>query len=165
MPGGHSFVIGDLVKGQGIHIAAALIVAAVPISDETNTFAVFEICFPVEVKQGLVAIELEQAGLVVDGQFGSETEQAVKTFQTKNGLTVDGIVGKQTWTALITGAAEKQPEAKPTERIYTVVKGDTLWGIAKTHLGSGHRYTEIVALNGLKSSLIFAGQQLKLPQQ
>lgn len=112
-----------------------------------------------------VKIVQQQVGAVVDGQFGSETEQAVKTFQTKNGLTVDGIVGKQTWTALITGAAEKQPEAKPTERIYTVVKGDTLWGIAKMHLGSGHRYTEIVALNGLKSSLIFAGQQLKLPQQ
>lgn len=49
-------------------------------------------------------------------------------------------------------------------RTYTVVKGDTLWGIAKTYLGSGARYTEIVKLNGLKSSVIYAGQKLKLPQ-
>lgn len=49
-------------------------------------------------------------------------------------------------------------------RTYTVVKGDTLWGIAKDYLGSGARYTEIVKLNGLKSSVIYAGQKLKLPQ-
>ena len=51
------------------------------------------------------------------------------------------------------------------ERIYTVVRGDTLWGIAKTRLGSSYRYTEIVALNGLKSSLVYEGQELKLPQE
>ena len=47
----------------------------------------------------------------------------------------------------------------------TVKKGDTLWGIAKSQLGKGARYTEIVALNGLKSATIYAGQKLKLPQQ
>ena len=30
---------------------------------------------------------------------------------------------------------------------YTVKRGDTLWAIAKTYLGSGSRYTEIYALN------------------
>lgn len=48
---------------------------------------------------------------------------------------------------------------------YTVVKGDTLWGIAKKLLGSGARYTEIVKLNGLKSSVIYSGQKLKIPQK
>lgn len=37
----------------------------------------------------------------VDGIFGSKTLIAVKEFQTKQGLTVDGIVGKDTWTALL----------------------------------------------------------------
>lgn len=37
----------------------------------------------------------------VDGIFGSKTLIAVKEFQTKKGLTVDGIVGKNTWTALL----------------------------------------------------------------
>ena len=36
----------------------------------------------------------------VDGYFGPETEDAVKAFQTFNGLTADGIVGQRTWAAL-----------------------------------------------------------------
>lgn len=35
-----------------------------------------------------------------DGEFGDETLVAVKTFQKSNNLTVDGIVGKQTYSAL-----------------------------------------------------------------
>ena len=36
-----------------------------------------------------------------DGDFGSGTEKAVKAFQKKKGLTVDGIVGKKTWSKLL----------------------------------------------------------------
>ncbi|HEU5380702.1 MAG TPA: peptidoglycan-binding protein [Ktedonobacteraceae bacterium] len=38
--------------------------------------------------------------LVADGQFGPMTANAVKDFQKKKGLTVDGIVGPKTWHAL-----------------------------------------------------------------
>ena len=40
--------------------------------------------------------------LVVDGIFGVATEEAVKKFQKYYGLTVDGIVGSQTWAKLET---------------------------------------------------------------
>lgn len=36
-----------------------------------------------------------------DGSFGGKTEYAVKSAQSKYGLTVDGVVGTKTWTKLI----------------------------------------------------------------
>jgi len=40
-------------------------------------------------------------GLQVDGIFGSKTETAVRGFQQNKHLSVDGIVGPHTWSALI----------------------------------------------------------------
>ena len=33
----------------------------------------------------------------IDGRFGPNTEAAVKVLQQQRGLTVDGVVGRQTW--------------------------------------------------------------------
>jgi len=38
--------------------------------------------------------------VVADGIFGPKTEEIVKAYQGLVGLTVDGIVGPQTWTSL-----------------------------------------------------------------
>ena len=49
--------------------------------------------------------------LDVDGDFGSKTQAAVKDYQQKNNLSVDGIVGTNTWGALTkasTGATTTQ---------------------------------------------------------
>lgn len=40
-------------------------------------------------------------GLVVDGDFGEKTHAAVTTFQLKNNLVIDGIVGAKTWVVLL----------------------------------------------------------------
>ena len=53
--------------------------------------------------------------------------------------------------------------AAVTYRVHTVVKGDILWGIAEKYLGSGVRYKEIKALNGLDGDTIYSGQKLKIP--
>ena len=42
----------------------------------------------------------------LDGIFGSNTEGAVKLYQKAKGLTVDGIVGAQTWGSLLGGEKE-----------------------------------------------------------
>lgn len=55
-------------------------------------------------------------------------------------------------------------KSDPPYAIYTVVKGDSIWKIAKEKLGNGERYTEIKALNGLTSNTIYAGQKLKIPK-
>ena len=52
-----------------------------------------------------------------------------------------------------------------TTRVHTVVKGDTLWAIAKKYLGNGGRYPEIMKLNGLKSTTLHANQKLKIPNK
>ncbi|HBD94227.1 hypothetical protein A2356_01615 [Candidatus Nomurabacteria bacterium RIFOXYB1_FULL_39_16] len=39
--------------------------------------------------------------ITVDGNFGSGTETIVKSFQTSNGLSADGVVGSGTWGKLI----------------------------------------------------------------
>jgi peptidoglycan hydrolase-like protein with peptidoglycan-binding domain len=39
--------------------------------------------------------------LAIDGAFGPKTDAAVRHFQQSKGLTVDGVVGAQTWAAVI----------------------------------------------------------------
>jgi peptidoglycan hydrolase-like protein with peptidoglycan-binding domain len=49
---------------------------------------------------------LAKSRLVVDGSFGARTEAAVKAFQTKYHLKVDGVAGPTTWHWLVTMATD-----------------------------------------------------------
>lgn len=46
--------------------------------------------------------------LYVDGIFGKLTEEAVKEFQSANGLKADGIVGKETWNKIFGGIGKSK---------------------------------------------------------
>jgi len=50
-------------------------------------------------------------------------------------------------------------------KTHTVVKGDTLWGLAKQYYGNGAQYTKIASANaGIKNpNLIYPGQVLTIP--
>ncbi len=54
-------------------------------------------------------------------------------------------------------------ESDQGTRTYTVKKGDTLWDISKKYLGTGTRYPEIMSLNALKSTTIYPGHILRIP--
>ena len=54
--------------------------------------------------------------------------------------------------------------SSPTERYYTVVKGDSLWAIAKKYYGSGHLYPKIAKANNIANpDIIYIGQKLLIP--
>jgi putative chitinase len=52
-------------------------------------------------------------GLEPIGNFGPKTEEAVKAWQTRNGLTADGIVGPATWNRLMGVATTPTPSVTP----------------------------------------------------
>jgi peptidoglycan hydrolase-like protein with peptidoglycan-binding domain len=55
-----------------------------------------------ETATGATAVEWLQKALKlpVDGEFGPETEAAVRRLQARHGLTVDGVVGPSTWSLI-----------------------------------------------------------------
>ena len=55
----------------------------------------------VKVLQWLLSLNGYNVG-TVDGIFGANTQKAVKAYQTAKGLSSDGIVGKNTWSKLLT---------------------------------------------------------------
>jgi peptidoglycan hydrolase-like protein with peptidoglycan-binding domain len=69
------------------------------------------------VQHFLKLSQMEQPNLIcqsfycgeVDKEFGPKTELAVKSFQGDKKLVVDGIIGSETWIALMAAATEVQP--------------------------------------------------------
>ena len=60
-------------------------------------------------KVRMLQIYLNEYGyaLNVDGIFGGDTLNAVRDFQSKNGLVVDGVVGRNTWMSLLNDNVDK----------------------------------------------------------
>lgn len=51
----------------------------------------------------------DQAALTVDGVFGTQTENAVKTYQQNNNLPVTGVVDFQTWSSMVSTPSGEIP--------------------------------------------------------
>lgn len=59
----------------------------------------------------------------------------------------------------------EQPHDTITPKEYIVERGDTLWGIAEHYMGNGARYKELMKANNLKTTNIYPGQQLIIPEK
>lgn len=62
-----------------------------------------------------------------------------------------------------TGNAPPANNPQVSSKLYTVVKGDSLWAIAQKQMGDGTKWQQIYNLNGLKSTTVYPGQILKIP--
>lgn len=73
------------------------------------------------------------------------------------------------WRALVVAGALVAPamlsaQAQERERSHVVRAGETLWRIAQDSLGNGHRWREILALNGLRTAEdLEVGRRIRLP--
>lgn len=99
-----------MFKRKLIAVIAVLLLSVIGVGAVTATAVVREESVPAVLRQGSSGQEvrtmqqkLKNWGYytgAVDGIFGSQTRRAVEYFQRKNGLVVDGIVGKKTLAAL-----------------------------------------------------------------
>ena len=94
----------------------------------------------------------------VDGIFGSQTEQAVKYFQRKNGLAVDGIVGPATAKAIgisLTGgssggSSSSSGTGSSSSDVYLLAR--CVYGEARGESYKGQVAVAAVVLNRVRSS-------------
>ncbi len=88
----------------------------------------------------------------IDGIFGADTKASVISFQKKNGLTPDGVVGDQTASALgINVAAKNKTSAKQTTSRGTVTRKNDLYLLAQAIHGEarGEPYIGQVAVGAV----------------
>ncbi|MBQ2661328.1 MAG: spore cortex-lytic enzyme [Clostridia bacterium] len=86
----------------------------------------------------------------VDGIFGTKTKQAVISFQRKNGLTADGIVGSATLRALGMASSSSSSSSSNNSNLYLLAQ--LVHGEARGEPYKGQVAVASVVLNRVKSS-------------
>jgi putative chitinase len=84
-------------------------------------------------------------GLEAIGNYGPKTEDAVKAFQTKNGLTPDGIVGNTTWNKIM-GITEAAAPVAPVVVVTPTAAPVASVGGLKLDTLKGHIPDSVIAM-------------------
>lgn len=88
----------------------------------------------------------------IDGIYGPATEKAVRYFQQKNGLSVDGVVGEKTAAALglnLSGAKSRSPSTATGD---TYLLAQCIYGESRGEPYKGQVAVGAVILNRVRSS-------------
>lgn len=140
----------DLSTPLLLHLAGAATVSALLLTSGTALAQTTQ-----RGDQGLAVVQVQRLlGIPADGEFGPETEAAVRTFQQQNGLTVDGVVGPETLQAMQSGTISGNtaggggdrtpPPARPAEFVY---QAPPSVAVASSTVPPGYRGTAIVRTN------------------
>lgn len=115
-------------------------------------------------------VSMEDYKIIEEAKSGFDLTVKIKLKQWRDyGTKTVNVVLRETETVAEveeSRAADTSP-APETAQTYTVVKGDTLWAIAKKYYGNGSKYTVIYSANrgvvGGNPNLIYPGQVLTIP--
>lgn len=107
----------------------------------------------------------ENGGEVGDIYYSIELKR-YKNYRAKKVVIVKPKNNNTTKNVAKVNKKPPRPVEKPKVRTHTVVRGDTLWHIAKRYLANGAKWKEIYNLNKDKiknPNLIYPGQVFKIP--
>ena len=96
------------------------------------------------LQEKLIALGYSCGDKGADGDYGSATENAVRNFQRKNGLVVDGIAGQKTLEAIDKAMSANSKKVKVTANVLNIRTGaGTNYAIkGTTKKGSVHEILE-----------------------
>ena len=144
----------------GIHTRVALGKLGRPLFGR-RTLAQGNVGWDVSVLQFLL-VEHGYAGVGIDGHFGPRTTRAVRRFQRRQQLLVDGVVGGDTRTALDPSGSSAPAQGRPsgTPMRHTVRAGESLTSIAARY---GTTVEALAEANGRDPGrVLLAGTRLRV---
>jgi len=119
-----------------------------------------------------ITVSLEDYTIDEDAENGFDVKSTVrlkqfkpfgtKKLNVKSASTSSSSASTATDNKKVVVEKQRATTGKTTPKTHTVKSGDTLWAIAKQHLGDGSKYTELAKLNNLSNpNLIKPGQVIK----
>lgn len=100
------------------------------------------------LQERLITLGYSCGGLGADGDYGLATENAVRNFQRDNKLTMDGIAGPNTLSAIDKAISSQSKKVKVTANILNVRAGAGTNHAIKTTVRKGSEYDLLEEKNG-----------------